>query len=239
MRVFVFAILLVAIAWAGVEARGGGGGGRGGFGGHGGFGGGGWGGYGGFGRGYGGWGGYGGYGGYGGLGLWGGYYNNPYYYNSMYLYGKRELASPFMPAPVWRSIPNVAGVAGLCRLFTNESMLSCMGPKSLVECPVVFNSTFFNTTTAFGLGKITTMNYTTTPSDKQQFSIFPRSEDNTKWLNSTLTFNNTMYNLALYTTNATATCGIRVVDPACFANLSSIFTTIEVEDFMIAAIKLF
>jgi len=236
MRVFVFAIFLVAIALASVEARGGGfGGGRGGFGGgHGG----GWGGYGGFGRGYGGWGGYGGYGGYGGLGMWGGYYNNPYYYNSMYLYGKRELASPFMPAPVWRSIPNVAGVAGLCRLFTNESMLSCMGPKSLVECSVVFNSTFFNTT-AFGLGKMATMNYTTTLSDKQQFSIFPRSEDNTKWLNSTLMFNNTLYNLTLYTTNATSTCGIRVVDPACFANLSSIFSSIEVEDFMLAAIKLF
>ena len=152
--------------------------------------------------------------------------------------GKRELSSAFEPSFILQNIPNVFGLGGICKLFINETTLSCVAPKGLVECPVVFNSTFFNTT-AFGLGKLTTMNYTTTPSDKQQFSIFPRSEDNTKWLNSTMMFNSTMYNLALYTTNATATCGIRVVDPACFANLSSIFSTIEVEDFMLAAIKLF
>ena len=145
-------------------------------------------------------------------------------------------ANLFLPVSSWH-INNVAGLVGLCKLFINETTLSCVASKGIVECPVVFNSTFFNTT-AFGLAKMTTMNYTTTPSDKQQFSIFPRSEDNTNWLNSTLMFNSTLYNLALYTTNATATCGIRVVDPACFADLGSLFHSIEVEDDMFGAITL-
>ena len=168
---------------------------------------------------------------------WPYYPYNPYYQYYPYVYGKRELLSAFEPSFILQNIPNVLGLGGICKLFINETTLSCVAPKGLVECPVVFNSTFFNTT-AFGLGKMTTMNYTTTPSDKQQFSIFPRSEENTNWLNSTLMFNSTLYNLALYTTNATATCGIRVVDPACFADLGSLFHSIEVEDDMFGAITL-
>jgi len=233
MKLFV-AIVLIAIALAYVEARGGGGGGHGGrFGGHGGWGGGGY----GFGGGYG-WGGYGGYG-YGGYGYGGlGYYNPYSYYGSPYMYGKRELISPFAPQTVWRTIPSVSGLVGLCRLMTSASIISCLGPQNLVECPVVFNSTWFNTT-AFGLGKIPTMNYTTTPIVDQQFFIFPRSVDNTKWLNSSTMFNNTWYNLTLHTTKSVATCGIRVVDSSCFANLSTIFSAINVEDSMFAAIQLF
>ena len=134
------------------------------------------------------------------------------------MYGKRATTIP--------------GTGEICKWIANETLISCIGPKSIIECPAVANFTGLPLNfTTFAIGRIATLNYTTTELHAHKFWLYPRSIDNTNWLNRTLTLNNTTVDITFYHSDVSNnTWGIRVVDHACFLDLATLFTTIEIED---------
>ena len=126
----------------------------------------------------------------------------------------------------------IPGTGEICKWIANETLISCLGPKSIIECPAVANFTGLPVNlTTFALGRIATLNYTATELHAHKFWLYPRSIDTTKWLNRTLIVNNTTVDITFYHSGvSTNTLGIHVIDHACFLDLATLFTTIEIED---------
>jgi hypothetical protein len=175
------------------------------FGGYGGYGGGGYrGGYGGYGGG-----GYrGGYGGYGGGGYRGGYGGYRYYGR-----GVSNVLDDFDT--------NLAR----CQYIRNESMLSCHGPTSLIECQVVVNTT--TDYEFFGLSRYSRMNYSALAPSAHKYILTPRNLNDTVWLNHTIQHDGMVEDLVIYHGGERTMChGIRVIDQDCYADLSAMFNSI-------------
>lgn len=234
-RLIIAVLLCVFVA---IEARGGGGGGGHGGGGHG-FGG-------GFGRGYGGgwggrgWGGYGGYGyggyglgyglgyggyGYGGLGY--GYGGYPYY--SGYGYGLGSSYGYGYPYSYYgygkRATETATEPRIECVYRLKDAVISCTGLKNVVECPVIANFTGLlpDKFEFFGLGFLPEFNYTLIAPELHEYSLYPRTLDNMRWLNSKVSVDKKWINLSLYSQCDQPRFGLRVVDSSCFSDLVSFF----------------
>jgi len=151
--------------------------------------------------------------GYGGYGLYGGY---------GYGYFKRMAQAPQ---------DSFEMNAVHCALSRNDSMISCRSPSTIIECPIVLNMTgISHRFEFFGLSRIAGMNYSTVEPLAQKFWLFPRSVDNSRWLNYSqqIMGSDRMRSLKIFYGEVDRGCaGIRVMDRECFTDISRLFCSIE------------
>ena len=172
---------------------------------------------------------------------YGGYYNYPYYYNpypvtypvAYPVIGKRDVSAQSKPHVMTEAqmkyLPNLAE---LCQLRRNESSLECLGANRLIKCQVEFSQKELDylQSNAFGIGKVSSYNYTQSNTDMDKYWLYPRDAQDTKWLSNIFKVNNsTTINMALFHKAVPNVRGIKVLSPSCFADLTNTFKAIKDE----------
>lgn len=143
---------------------------------------------------------YGGY--YGGLygGLYGGYWGGLYGGYGYGYWGKRDVTPP-------TEVLNRTEC-----IFSNETrMLSCHGPRGIVECSTEVTWTEQFDFRMFGLGL-----YTPAPSP-MKYRVLPRKLDNSGWESASYTVDGQRKYASLYSEGSES--GLRVVNRECFVKL--------------------
>jgi hypothetical protein len=108
-----------------------------------------------------------------------------------------------------------------------SSMISCRSPSSVIECPISVNMSVFKEQNYdfFGLSRISSMNYSMLEPERHQYYMYPRSEDNSRWLNRSQPLANGRSNEDLAFCYSNRCNGVRVTDLDCFADLSNLFSS--------------
>jgi len=155
-----------------------------------------------------------------GGGRWGGLggYYRPYY-------GWGGYYRPYYGGWGWRGYRNIESVGeevrAECTYYGAESVLSCKGPKTVVECEVVANFTVFpEKYDYFGMAFCPKINYETTDIKWQVFNMYPRT---TEWLNNKMKIGEITYGLGLYYTPIEGLYGFRFTDIECFKDMGRLF----------------
>jgi len=114
-----------------------------------------------------------------------------------------------------------------CRYMGKESVISCRGPNSIVECPVVLNMTSIlpRKFELFGLSKSSSMNCSSIEVVDREFCLIPRSLDNTKWVSHNIVVDKREVEIKMCS-KSRGCDGIRVVEDECYRDLTDLFCTI-------------
>jgi len=160
---------------------------------------------------------------------WGGYYR-PYYGGwGGYFGGYRPYYGRwggYRPWRYFRSTDTKAvgeGVRAECAFYGSESVLSCRGPTTVVECEVVANFTVFpEKWDYFGIAFCPMMNYQVAPIESQVFNLYPRT---TEWLNHTINIGDETYGIGLYYTSIEGLYGFKFNDVECFRDMGRLFAS--------------
>lgn len=117
-----------------------------------------------------------------------------------------------------------------CRLFRNESVLSCRSPNRLIECPVSLDMSIFEPSSLkwrfFGLSRNESMNYVEMPFEQQQFYMYPKDSESIEWLDNKMCVGDKCRRIKLFYSNERSCQGIRVADKDCFEDLTRMFRSI-------------
>jgi len=115
-----------------------------------------------------------------------------------------------------------------CVFYTQDSFVMCQGANTIIQCDASMHFDFNTTTTRFDFFGIEaafpTPSSVGIPHDFS-FNLYPRTQDNTLWLNHSILVDHQFYNFSLFHTSTTHTCGIQVLDFDCFSDLVTFFTT--------------
>jgi hypothetical protein len=107
-----------------------------------------------------------------------------------------------------------------CELASNATKIECQASSNIVS----LGSTNFN---VFGIGKPSQAEFDTTDASQMSFFMYPRTLDESVYLNHTMLLNGKFYQLQLFFSLEKTGFGIRVTDKACYEKLISLIKEIN------------
>jgi len=102
-----------------------------------------------------------------------------------------------------------------CVYTVDNRMVSCQGPRDVVECETELTWTYPVQFELFGLSR----------SEEGYYRTYPRRLDNSGWEDNNLMYNGELVYTRMYYANETTGLGLRVLDKECFNRLDEVLNS--------------